>query len=80
MCSGRLHEGDYFDGHSKSDAAFLQDTDYTGVLDEQRRLIHRAIRQVPKLEVIVNKLKEAFAEPPTLDELSKARQKTKTNT
>ena len=36
-CRGRLHEGDYFEGHSESDAAFLQDTNYTGVPDELRR-------------------------------------------
>ena len=42
-CRGQLHEGDYFEGHSESDAAFLQDTIYTGVPDEVRRLIHRAI-------------------------------------
>ena len=45
---GRLHEGDYFDRHSESDAAFLQVTNYTGVPDELRRLIYRAIRQVSK--------------------------------
>ena len=73
-----MHEGDYFEGHSESDTAFLPDTNYTGVPDELRRLIHRAIRQVPKREVITNELKEAFAEAPTLDELSEAIRKAKT--
>ena len=64
-----MHEGDYFEGNSESDIAFLQDTNYTGVPDELRPLIHRAIRQVPKREVNNNELKEAFAEVPTLDDL-----------
>ena len=77
MVPGTAARGCYFEGHSKSDAAFLQDTIYTGVPKDG--LIHRAIRQVPKLESITNKLKETFAEATTLDELAGAICKAKMN-
>ena len=32
QCRGRLYKGDYFHGHSESDAVFLKDTSYTGDL------------------------------------------------
>ena len=78
-CRRRLYEGNYFNGHSKRDAAFLQDTSITGVPDELRRLIHGAIRRVPKRETITIELKEAFAEAPTLHELTEAIRRAKTN-
>ena len=56
-CKGRLHEGDYFEGLSESDAAFLQDTCYTGVPDELRLLIHKAIQQLPNREVNTTELR-----------------------
>ena len=59
--------------------AFLQDTNYTGVPDNLQRLIHRAIRQVPKRDTITNELKEAFVDSATLDELAEAIFKAKTN-
>ena len=41
--------------------------------------MHRVMRQVPKRAVIANELKEAFAVAPTMDELSEAIRKVKTN-
>ena len=70
LCRERLYVGDYFSGHSKSHAAFMQDTSYSGVPDELRRLIHRAIRRVPKRDTITNEQKKARVEAPTLDDLA----------
>ena len=58
---------------------FLCETQYTGVLEELRQLIHCAIKRVPRRTEIENELKEAFAEVPNLDEFTEAIRKAKVN-
>ena len=78
-CQGRLHEGEYFAEGTDSADAFLRDTQYTGVPDDLRHLIHRAITRVPKREVLERELKEALAEAPSLDEFTETIRKAKVN-
>ena len=77
--SGQLTRREYFSAGSENEAAFLRDTQYTGVPDELRQLIHRAIRRVPRGAKIESELKKAFVELPNLDEFTEAIKKAKVN-
>ena len=71
-CHGSLHEGEYFNTGSDNAEAFLRDTQYTGVPEELRQLIHCAIKRVLRRTKIESELEEAFAEVPNLDEFTEA--------
>ena len=51
----------------------------TGVPDELRQLIHRAIIQVPKRKVLDRELRDSLADPPSLDEFTETIRKAKVN-
>ena len=59
--------------------AFLRDTQYTGVQDDLRQLIHRAIIRVPKSKVLERELRETLAEAQSIDEFTETIRRAKVN-
>ena len=79
QCQGDLHKGDNWEQCRDSEAHFLQDTAYTGAPVELRRLIHRAIAQVPHRQIMRNELQDTLKQAPSLLEFENAIQLAKTN-
>ena len=78
-CQGDLHVGNNWRQCRDSEDYFVQDTSHTGAPEEIRRLIHRAIVQVPNRQRMHDEMRDILQQPPTLVEFEDAIQKAKTN-
>ena len=78
-CQGDLHEGHNWRQCRDNEAYFVRDTAHTGAPEEFRRLIHRAIANVPRQKLLQEELRDKLREPPTLADFEAAIQHSKTN-
>jgi Ulp1 family protease len=78
-CHGDLHIGNNWTQCRDSEEYFVRDTAHTGTPENIRRLIHKAIVNVPNQKQIHDELRESLKQPPSLIEFEDAIKKAKTN-
>jgi len=78
-CHGDLHIGNNWTQCRDSEDYFVRDTSHTGTPENIRRLIHKAIVNVPNQKKIHDELRESLQQPPSLIEFEDAIKKAKTN-
>jgi len=78
-CHGDLHIGNNWRQCRDSEEFFVRDTSHTGTPEDIRRLIHRAINNVPNRQRIHDELRDMLQQPPSLVEFEDAIKKAKTN-
>jgi len=78
-CKGALHEGEGWQECLESEDKFLEETNYTNVPLEFRKLLYAAISKVPHRDKIEEDMAEALRVPPSLEEFEEGIKRAKVN-
>ncbi len=78
-CSGALHEGDRWIECLRSERVFLEETQYTEVPLEMRRLLYKAIDNIQQRDKVEEDITAIMTKPPTLTEFEEGIRKCKVN-